>query len=297
VPRFGGGGNRPSEIVGAGLATAGCVPGFNDRSGRAADEFRGGGGLGGTFFDSSDGLGGGARITCRGGGVGPTSSIVSCTTGPPNPKERASRAGWIFEAVDCGAGAGICCGGLLICSETCLGVGFTGANPSDRGSRDVGRSETVLALDGADPTTASRLGGLGSGFANPSVRGSRMGAVTVRVKPIDRGSVVFGGVIAGSGLSRLKFLSESEMSCPVGGITGEPGLSSLSGGVEKGDNLASDEGRRGATGCRVAASGTGSIDCGIVAGFAGILGLSALLTGGGGFARLVGGTDACIDSG
>ena len=72
-----------------------------------------------------------------------------------------------------------------------------------------------------------------------------------------------------------------------GGLRGEPGLSSLLGGVEKGDSLASDEGRRGCCGRSDAASGTGSTGLAMVVGLAGIFGFSALLTGGGGFAAVV----------
>ena len=233
------------EFLGVGKA-----PGFVDRSGTVP---RGGGGFGGMFLDSSDGLGGGARTKGRGGGAGAGSSRTSLGVVPPNPNVRGSRvAGILMGCTDAGCGGGV----LRICSETCRCVGGVAANPSERGSRDEERSDTVFAREGA--VAASRLGGRDSGFANPNVRGSRIGAVEVRAKPIDRGSMVFGGVVVrGPARSKARLLSELDMSSAAGGSRGEPGLSSLSGGVENGDSLASEEGRLGTTGCKVAESGTG----------------------------------------
>lgn len=118
----------------------------------------------------------------------------------------------------------------------------------------------------------------------------------MREKPMTRESTVLGGVVPfGSGVAWGKALRDLEISFAVGGLRGEPGLSSLSGGVENGDSLASDEGRLGGNGCNDAVSGTGSTAGAMAAGFVGIFGFSALLTGGGGFVlptRLVAGTAA-----
>jgi hypothetical protein len=83
---------------------------------------------------------------------------------------------------------------LRIFSDTCRGCGLTTEEiPVSRESRAIERSETVFALAGG--TCSSRLGGLGSDLVKPRDLGSgRMGAVDVRAKPKDRGSIDFMGV-------------------------------------------------------------------------------------------------------
>lgn len=91
VPLFGGGGKRISVERGGALDGTGAAPGLVDRSGTIAGVGRGAGGFGGIFFDSSEGLGGGARATGLGGSPGPGSSTAeSFETDPPNPKDRGS---------------------------------------------------------------------------------------------------------------------------------------------------------------------------------------------------------------
>lgn len=162
VPRFGGGGKRISVAAGGALDT-GAAPGFVDRSGTIPAAARGGGGFGGMFLDSSEGRGGGALTAGLGGSPGPGSSTgESRETDPPNPRDRASLGGRALGAAVCKVGAA--CGGgvLLTCSETWRWTGGGLAKPSERGSREVGRSEMVFAREGAEVDTVSRLGGLGS---------------------------------------------------------------------------------------------------------------------------------------
>lgn len=156
----------------------------------------------------------------------------------PNPRARASRTAGIFGADDDISG-----GVLRTCSDTCLAVGGVPENPNERGSRAVGRSDTVFARDGADADIASLLGGRGSGLLKPKDLGSRMGAVAVRANPILLGSEPFGGVT--TFFSVGSDLSDCESCCAFGGLGGDPTLSSLLGGVENGLNLASDDGLRG----------------------------------------------------
>lgn len=189
------------------------------------------------------------------------------------------RGGWGETA---GGGGGIC----RIASETWRWVGFPDDRPSSRGSL-TGFSETVFALAGTfDP----RLGGRGSGgWENPNILGSFLSvSVGLLAKPIMRAS--FGRTelcsagINGVGCAITLAASAGASACLRGGKGGIGGawsglregeLSSLLGGVLKGDTLASKEGLRG-SGCRTLGAGTA-----IAVGFAGIFGLSARLTGGG----------------
>jgi hypothetical protein len=246
------------------------APGLVDRSGKIDGACRGAGGRGGGFLDSSDGLGGGARTTCRCGGICEVcSGIGSREVGfAAKPKVLGSLA----------ARGGPAGGGLLrICSETCLCAGGGVAeNPRLRGSRADGRSLKVLALAGIGAcgrSTELRE----SPAERPRPRGSRGGAVTVREKPAVLASFIV-ETLLGFG-SEGSFCKDCEISWAAGGLR-EPGLSSLSGGVEKGDNRASEEGRR-FVGCKATASLTGI--CRVPVGFAGIFGFSARFTGGGAF--------------
>ena len=128
-----------------------------------------------------------------------------------------------------------CCGGLV-----------EGAKPNSRESRGVDRSETVLALVGGKP------GGGCSALLNPSVLGSiRNGAVGALAKPMVRGSADLGGELEMGGrefswLGRETVLRDCDSSAADGmpwPACGGDGLSSLLGGVLKGDTLASKEGR------------------------------------------------------
>lgn len=195
--------------VGIGI---GVVPGFVDRSGTTPVAGRG------TtvvklFLDASDGLGGGARITCRGGFSGTGSSTTASLAGGAllKPRLRGSRDAGILGPL-------LTAGGVLrICSDTwrCAGGGVP-EKPRARGSRAVTRSDTVLARDGADVDTVSRLGGRGSTLAKPSDLGSRVGAVAVREKPMVLASIDLGGVVVF--VSAGRDFNDWEISLARGGL-------------------------------------------------------------------------------
>ena len=84
-----------------------------------------------------------------------------------------------------------------IVSETCRCMGLTFTGTSSLESR-VGFSETVFALAGR---FVPRLGGRGSGWANPRCRGSFFsGPVGLLAKPSSRGSFDRNELVSGGGI-------------------------------------------------------------------------------------------------
>ena len=132
-------------------------------------------------------------------------------------------------------------------SETCLGCwDLAGAeNPVSLASRAALRSDKVFARAGPGD---SRLGGCGSALLKPKVRGSlRIGAVDVLAKPRLLGSIDFCGSVPVccwfvSVVGVVFSCNDLVIAAAVGGVLS--GLSSLLGGVLKGEILASNEGRR-----------------------------------------------------